>query len=139
MADIIDVIDWDQIISDRKVQEKLQVEPFYQLRVGDQYYNMKKLSVPNTFKISKPDSSQMEESQIKKFIDLHFDECLQYLSHEDSRGLTDFYEYTSQLSKDKTEVIIHTFKAEDSDTSFDRSKGYTKLTKIIGLSKHSKR
>ncbi len=126
MSDTINVIDWDQIVSDEKVIEKLQVEPFYQLRVGNQHYNVRRLSAPDTFQISKPDNSNIDNSQVRAFIDLYFDECLRYLENGDSKGLVNFYEYTSQLNDDKTAVTVRAFKSE---AFHNKNQGFINLKK----------
>lgn len=122
MGDTINVIDLYQMISGEASPEKSGDEVVYHLGGGDQNYDMRKLSVPNTFQLSRPDKGNMDNLQIREFIDQYFDECLQYLDYGDSKGLADFYEYTSQLSKDKTEAIVHTFKSGKCDDLFLKSR-----------------
>ncbi|MCI8347747.1 MAG: hypothetical protein HFJ12_07400 [Bacilli bacterium] len=110
MDNTIEVVDLYQMISGETSPEKSEDNVVYYFRVGDQKYDITKLSVPNAFQISKPNKDNVDNLQIREFIDQHLDECLQYLEQGTSEGMNDFYEYTSQLSKDKTKVIVHAFK-----------------------------
>lgn len=100
---------------------------------------MRKLSIPNAFHISKPDRSKMDDAQVREFIDLYFDECLQYINDDNSKNLVDFYEYTSQLNEEKTEVIVHAFNPRRVDNVFFKSQGKTESSKIYRLLKGKRR
>lgn len=137
MGNEINILDLEQLVLDENSSKKLkfQTETVYQFIVGNQHFNMRKLSIPNAFHISKPDRSNMDDAQVREFIDLYFDECLQYINDDNSKNLVDFYEYTSQLNKDKTEVIVHAFNPR----RVDKSQGKAESSKISGLFKEKRR